>query len=126
MVPSFSAGDIGELRSAAAVAHQRNVADLLHALHAILRQLHLDLEGVAGDRIAPVVRLGEARGGGRRDDGADHVGHGQAELAGALAVDGDVERREAALLRELQVAQEAELGQLRAGPSARRRSRRRG
>ncbi len=42
-----------------------------------------------------------------------HIRHGQAELAGALAIDVDVERRIVVLLRELQIAQEAELGQLR-------------
>ena len=118
--------DVGQLRLRPAVAHQRSAADRFHALHAVLRQLHLDLERVAGDGIAPVVRVGEARRRRGRDHRADHVGHGQAELPGALAVDGDVEGREAALLRELQVAQEVELRQLRAGASARTRSRRRG
>ena len=56
----------------------------------------------------------------------DHVRHGQAELAGALAVDGDVERRVVALLGELQIAQESQFGQLRLGSFARRRSRLRG
>ena len=54
----------------AAVLHHGKVAHLLDALHAVLRQLHLDLEGIAGVRIAPVVRLGEARGGSGRHDGA--------------------------------------------------------
>ena len=119
MVAGFEAGDVGELRLRAAVAHHRKLADVLHALHAILRELHLDLEGIAGRRIAPVVRLGEARRRGRGHDGAHDVRHRQAELAGALAVDRDIERRVVVLLRVLQVAQEAELCRAAPAPFAR-------
>ena len=87
-------GSATSASACAAAALDGKAADLLHALHAVLRDLHLDLEGVAGGRVAPVVGIGEAGGGGGGDDGADDVGHRQAELSGALAVDRDVERRE--------------------------------
>ena len=93
MVPSFKSAISVELRSRAAVLHHRKTAQLVHALHAVLRQLHLDLKGVArnSDRAsssAAVKRDDEVAGTTERD----HIGHGQAELSGALAVDGDVER----------------------------------
>ena len=42
-----------------------------------------------------------------------HVRHGETELAGAVAVDVDIERGKVHLLLELQIAQRTQLGQLR-------------
>ena len=75
-------------------------------------QLDLNLEGVPGGWVAPVVGLREAGGGSCRNHGAGDVGHGEAELAGAFAVDIDVESREIACLRNLKIAQEWEFGHL--------------
>ena len=99
------------------------LAHFVDALHAILRQLDLNLERLAGVRIAPVVRLRESRRRRGRHDGVDHVSHGQAELAGAVAVDANVQRGVVRLLRELQIAQEGAASPFRCGLSARRRSR---
>src|SRR5438045_2834034 len=70
-------GDLGKARLRRAAGHDREVAHGIEALHAVLRDLHLDLKGVAAGRIAPVVGRSEARAGGGGDDRADHVGHGE-------------------------------------------------
>ena len=104
--------NVGQLRVRTPVLHDREFSHVFHALHSMLRQFHLDLEGIAGVRIAPVVRLGKPGGRCGRHDRADHVGHGQAELAGAFPIDVDVQRRVVDLLGELKIAQEWQRRQL--------------
>ena len=93
MVPGFQRRDIGQAQIADGRSCITGRSPKSSALcMRFCGSSHLDLKRVAGVRVAPVVRLGEARGRGRGHDGARHVRHGQSELTGALAVDVDVER----------------------------------
>ena len=97
----------------ARVLHHGNGAQLVSALHSVLRQLNLDLKGITGDGIAPVIRLDETGRGCGGHDGTGNVRHAQAELSGAFAIDGDVECGIVQFLGALKIAQERQLGHLR-------------
>ena len=96
----------------APLARDRHDAQIVEVVIRGCGTSHLHLERDAGPRIGPVVRRDEAARRGRGGERPADLIDGDAELAGELAIDVDLDRRIVERLLELQVAQRRNLREL--------------